>query len=64
MVYDRNLQNGRGLLRIVGHSDTALDAEGREVFVYQDPPRHTRIRGLVSQALTVSCPEEKSVLFW
>jgi hypothetical protein len=36
MVYDRNLQNGRGLLRIVGHSDTALDASGREMFVYQD----------------------------
>jgi len=36
MVYDRDLQNGRGLLRIVGHSDTALDAENREVFVYQD----------------------------
>jgi hypothetical protein len=36
MVYDKNLQNGRGLLRIVGHSDTALDAQGREVFVYQD----------------------------
>jgi hypothetical protein len=36
MVYDRDLQNGRGLLRIVGHSDTALDADGREVFVYQD----------------------------
>jgi len=36
MVYDRNLQNGRGLLRIVGHSDTALDAQGREVFVFQD----------------------------
>lgn len=36
MVYDRSLQNGRGLLRIVGHSDTALDAQGREVLVYQD----------------------------
>ncbi|MCJ7626591.1 MAG: hypothetical protein MUO76_24120 [Anaerolineaceae bacterium] len=36
MVYDRNLQNGRSLLRIVGHSDTALDADGREVLIYQD----------------------------
>ncbi|MBN1263938.1 MAG: hypothetical protein JXA25_00490 [Anaerolineales bacterium] len=36
MVYDRNLENGRSLLRIVGHSDTALDENGREVFVYQD----------------------------
>ena len=36
MVYDRNLQNGRGLSRIIGHSDTALDAAGREVLVYQD----------------------------
>ncbi|KAF0106786.1 MAG: putative lipoprotein [Anaerolineaceae bacterium] len=36
MVYDRDLRNGRGLLRVVGHSDTALDADGREVFVYQD----------------------------
>lgn len=36
MVYDRNLENGRGLLRIIGHSDTALDAQGREVLVYQD----------------------------
>lgn len=36
MVYNRDLQNGRGLLRIVGHSDTALDTAGREVFVYQD----------------------------
>lgn len=36
MVYDRSLQTGRGLLRLIGHSDTALDAEGREVLVYQD----------------------------
>jgi hypothetical protein len=36
MVYDRNLQDGRGLLRIIGHSDLALDAQGREVLIYQD----------------------------
>ena len=36
MVYDRDLQNGRGLLRISGHQDLALDAQGREVVVYQD----------------------------
>jgi hypothetical protein len=36
MVYDRDLSHGRGLLRIVGHSDLALDADGREVLVYQD----------------------------
>jgi len=36
MVYDKNLENGRGLLRIVGHSDPVLDAQGKEVFVYQD----------------------------
>jgi hypothetical protein len=36
MVYDRDLKNGRGLLRLVGHSDTALDLQGREVLVYQD----------------------------
>ena len=36
MVYDRDLQNGRSLLRIIGHSDLALDAQGREVLVYQD----------------------------
>ncbi len=36
MVYDRDLRRGRGLLRIIGHYDTALDAEGREVVVYQD----------------------------
>jgi hypothetical protein len=35
MVYDRDLTNGRGLLRTVGHYDPALDAAGREVIVYQ-----------------------------
>jgi hypothetical protein len=36
MVYDRNLQNGRNLLPVIGHSDLALDANGREVVVFQD----------------------------
>ncbi len=36
MVYDRDLNKGRGLLRIIGHYDPALDSEGREVVVYQD----------------------------
>jgi hypothetical protein len=36
MVYDRDLSNGRGLLRIIGHYDPVLDSSGREVIVYQD----------------------------
>jgi hypothetical protein len=36
MVYDRELKNGRGLLRISGHMDLGLDAQGREVAVFQD----------------------------
>ncbi len=36
MVYDRDLHNGRGLLRIIGHYDAVLDSQGREVVVYQD----------------------------
>jgi hypothetical protein len=36
MVYDRDLTKGRGLLRIIGHYDVALDAEGREVIIFQD----------------------------
>ncbi len=36
MVYDRELKNGRGVLRTVGHADLALDAQGREVLVFQD----------------------------
>jgi hypothetical protein len=36
MIYDRNLTNGQGLLRTIGHYDAALDAQGREVIIYQD----------------------------
>jgi hypothetical protein len=36
MVYDRSLSTARGMARIIGHSDFALDAGGREVLVYQD----------------------------
>jgi hypothetical protein len=36
MVYDQDLSHGRSLLRIIGHYDPALDAQGREVIVYQD----------------------------
>lgn len=36
MVYDQNFEDGRGLLRIVGHSDLALDIHRQEVLVYQD----------------------------
>ena len=35
MVYDRDLTNGRGLLRMIGHYDPVLDAQGREVIIYQ-----------------------------
>jgi len=36
MVYDQNLCNGRGLLRIVGHADVAYSESGQEVLVYQE----------------------------
>jgi hypothetical protein len=36
MVYDQDMAHGRSLLRIAGHYDTALDAQGREVIIYQD----------------------------
>jgi hypothetical protein len=36
MVYDRYLQNGHNLVRIIGHSDLTLDANGKEVLVFQD----------------------------
>jgi hypothetical protein len=35
MVYDSDLTNGRGLLRTIGHYDPVLDAQGREVVIYQ-----------------------------
>jgi hypothetical protein len=57
MVYDRNLQNGRGLLRIVGHSDTALDVQGREVLVYQDiDTDHIAMLDLASGVVTALWP--------
>jgi hypothetical protein len=36
MVYDRELETGRGLLRIGGHMDLAFDVTDREVAVFQD----------------------------
>ncbi len=53
MVYDRELKNGRGLLRLIGHSDTAIDAQGREVLVYQDiDTDHISMLDLESGAIT------------
>jgi len=36
MIYTRDLAEGWGIARIIGHSDLALDADGREVVVYQE----------------------------
>jgi len=53
MVYNRNLTNGRGLLRIIGHYDPALDAQGREVIIYQDiDTDHISVLDLASGAVT------------
>ncbi len=61
MVYDRNLQNGRGMLRIVGHTDPALDAQGREVLVYQDiDTDHISMLDLASGAVTPLWPIDYS----
>jgi len=57
MVYDRDLKNGRGLLRLVGHSDTALDPQGREALVYQDiDTDHISMLDLESGAITALWP--------
>ncbi len=53
MVYDRDLSNGRGLLRTIGHYDPALDAQGREVIVYQDiDTDHISMLDLTTGAVT------------
>ncbi|HEY3359069.1 MAG TPA: hypothetical protein VGQ83_37815 [Polyangia bacterium] len=36
MVYDRTLGKGRGVVRAIGHADLALDANGRDVAIFQD----------------------------
>jgi hypothetical protein len=57
MVYDKNLENGRGLLRIVGHSDPALDVHSKEVLVYQDiDTDHISMLDLSSGAITPLLP--------
>jgi hypothetical protein len=53
MVYDRDLANGRSLLRIIGHYDPALDVQKREVIVYQDiDTDHISMLDLATGAVT------------
>jgi hypothetical protein len=53
MVYDRDLMNGRSLLRTIGHYDPALDAQRREVIIYQDiDTDHISMLDLESGAVT------------
>lgn len=57
MVYDRDLREGRGLLRVVGHYDTGLDPGGGEVVVYQDlDTDHISMLELESGAVTPLWP--------
>jgi hypothetical protein len=57
MVYDRNLENGRSLLRIIGHYDAMLDADGKEVILYQDiDTDHISMLDLESGAVTPLLP--------
>ena len=61
MVYNRELTNGRGLLRLAGHCDTALDAQGREVLVYQDiDTDHISILDLATGVVTPLWPIDYS----
>ena len=53
MVYNRDLSNGRSLLRTIGHYDPVLDAGGREVIVYQGiDTDHISMLDLASGAVT------------
>jgi hypothetical protein len=57
MVYGRDLAQGRGLLRIIGHYDPALDAQGREVLIYQDiDTDHISMLDLSSGEITTLWP--------
>jgi len=57
MVYDHDLGNGRSLLRVIGHYDAALDAQGREVIIYQDiDTDHVAMLDLESGAVTPLWP--------
>ncbi|MBN1657111.1 MAG: hypothetical protein JXA93_01855 [Anaerolineae bacterium] len=57
MVYDRDLSTGRGLLRLIGHYDVALDAEGREVIVFQEiDTDHISVLDLASGQVTALWP--------
>lgn len=57
MVYNADLTGGRGLLRVIGHYDVALDAAGREVVVYQDiDTDHISMLDLASGAVTPLWP--------
>jgi hypothetical protein len=57
MVYDGRLENGRNLLRILGHYDTALDPDGQEVIIYQDiDTDHLSLLDLESGQITPLLP--------
>jgi hypothetical protein len=57
MVYDRNLENGRGLIRAIGHADLALDAQGQETLIYQDVDTdHISLLDLASGEVTPLWP--------
>lgn len=57
MVYDQTLNNSKGLLRIVGHSDIAYSDSGQEFLVYQDiDTDHISMLNLSSGAITPILP--------